>query len=64
MKPEPRKEQVQGEGRGPMSTPGKLAKYRDAVELRSDDHRVLTSHVQGGDGQWREVMTAHYRRAK
>ncbi len=43
---------------------GKLAQYRDAIELKSDDHRVLTSRVLGDDGQWRLFMTAHYRRRK
>lgn len=47
-----------------FSTPGKVSKYRDAIELRSDDHRVLTSHMLGDDGQWREIMTVHYRRTK
>lgn len=41
---------------------GTLARYRDVIEVRSDDHRVLTSHVLGDDGAWRPFMTAHYRR--
>ena len=45
-----------------MSGDGKLAKYRDVIEPKSDDHRVLTSHVQGEDGSWQSFMTAHYRR--
>jgi len=43
---------------------GKLAKYRDVIEFKSDDHRVLTSHVLSDDGAWHEFMTAHYRRKK
>jgi hypothetical protein len=43
---------------------GKLAKYKDAIELRTPDHRVLTSHVLGDDGKWQSFMTAHYRRTK
>ncbi len=43
---------------------GKMAKYRDVIELESDDHRVLTSHALGEDGKWRQFMTAHYRRQK
>jgi hypothetical protein len=41
---------------------GKLAKYRDVIEFKSDNHRVLTSHVLGDDGKWNQFMTAHYRR--
>jgi hypothetical protein len=53
------------ETEGPsMSGDGKLAKYRDAIELRSHDHRVLTSHMLGEDGKWHLVMTADYRRKK
>jgi len=53
---------------GPQFTPegnlveGKLAKYRDVIEFKSDDHRVLTSHVLGEDGKWNQFMEAHYRR--
>lgn len=43
---------------------GKMAKYKDAIEFKSDDHRVLTSHMLGDDGQWHGFMTAHYRRVK
>src|SRR5262245_35595225 len=49
----------------PGSTPeGKTAKYKDVIEFRGDDHRVLTSHVLGEDGKWHHFMTAHYRRTK
>ncbi|HSO74253.1 MAG TPA: DUF1579 domain-containing protein [Blastocatellia bacterium] len=53
---------------GPQFTPegkivdGKSAKYRDVIEFKSDNHRVLTSHVLGEDGKWNQFMTAHYRR--
>jgi hypothetical protein len=43
---------------------GKLTKYKDAIELKSDDHRVLTSRALGDDGEWREFMKASYRRKK
>jgi hypothetical protein len=45
-------------------TSGKMAKYRDVIEFKSDDHRVLTSHMLGDDGEWHEFMTAHYRRRR
>ena len=51
------------EAEGPdMADPQRLMKYRDVMELVSDDHRVLSSHALGPDGTWRQFMTAHYRR--
>ena len=41
---------------------GKMSKYKDVIEFVSDDHRTLTSHMQGDDGTWTKFMTAHYRR--
>ena len=45
-----------------MSGDGTMGKYRDAIELVSDDHRIMTSEFQGEDGNWQKFMTAHYRR--
>jgi hypothetical protein len=47
-----------------MAGDGTLARYRDVIEVRSDDHRVLTSHVLGDGRTWRPFMTAHYRRRR
>ena len=53
------------EAEGPnMMEPGKTAKYRDATEFKSKDHRVMTSSVQGPDGKWTVFMTANYTRKK
>ena len=41
---------------------GKMARYRDVIEIVGSDHRTLTSHQLGDDGKWRQFMTAHYRR--
>jgi hypothetical protein len=50
---------------GPSFTdPNKAAKYQDAIEIVSPDHRVLTSRFLDDDGQWHQFMTAHYRRKK
>lgn len=43
---------------------GKMAKYKDTIELKSDDHRVLSSYTLGADGKWFGFMTSHYRRKK
>jgi hypothetical protein len=47
-----------------FSGDGTMSKYRDAIEFKSDDYRVLTAQVLGDDGQWQGFMTAHYRRRK
>ncbi len=54
------------ESDGPdFNVEGKLAKYRDVIEFKSDDHRTLTSHLLGDDGKWSApFMTVHYRRRK
>lgn len=43
---------------------GKMAKYRDLIELKSDDHRVMTSQALRDNGEWYAFMTSHYRRKK
>lgn len=43
---------------------GTLAKYQDIIEIKSDDHRVMTSQVQGADGKWTQFLTANYYRRK
>ncbi len=47
-----------------MAGDGKMAQYRDVIEFRSNDHRVLTSHMLGDDGKWQQFMTANYRRTR
>ena len=43
---------------------GKMARYRDVIELKSDDHRTLTARMLGEHGQWHELMTTRYRRTR
>lgn len=40
------------------------AKFREVTEFKSPDHRVFTSSVLGGDGQWKTVVTIHFRRVR
>lgn len=47
-----------------MVTKGEMAAYKDVVELRGDDQRILTSYRLEDDGRWTEVMYADYRRVK
>jgi hypothetical protein len=48
---------------GPVMTgENKVGKYKDIIEFKSNDHRVLTSHMLGDDGQWHHFMTAYYQR--
>ena len=47
-----------------MTGDRKMAKYRDAIAFKSDDHRVMTSQVLGDDGQWNHFMTANYWRTR
>lgn len=50
---------------GPSFTAeGKMTKYKDGIEIKSDDHRVLSSQALGDDGKWHGFMTANYRRRK
>ena len=47
-----------------MAGDGKMSRYQDIIEIKSDDHRVLYSQVLGDDGKWNRFMTAHYRKKK
>ena len=41
---------------GPSFTAeGKMAKYKDIIEFKSNDHRMLTSRTLGDDGKWTTV---------
>ena len=51
--------------KGPhMAAEGKMAQYKDIIEFTSENHRLLTSHMLGEDGEWHEFMRADYRRVK
>jgi Protein of unknown function (DUF1579) len=53
------------ETEGPsFSGDGTTAKYIDTIEWKSADHRMLTSSYQEATGNYRQFMTAHYRRTR
>lgn len=43
-----------------MTGAGKMAQNKDVIEFKSDNHRVLISHMLGDDRQWQQFMTANY----
>jgi hypothetical protein len=45
-----------------MAAEGKTARYKDIIEFKNDDHRLLSSEMLGDDGEWHRFMTATYRR--
>lgn len=45
-----------------MSGDGSMLPYRDVIEVKSDDQRILRGLVKEDDGSWREFMVTHYRR--
>ncbi|MES2638674.1 MAG: DUF1579 domain-containing protein [Myxococcota bacterium] len=42
---------------------GTLARYRDEIEIVSDNERVLRASYENADGTWTHFMTTRYRRA-
>lgn len=52
------------ESEGPdFEIPGKMAMYRDVIELINDDQRTLSAYLLEEDGSWRKFMTTQYRRS-
>lgn len=47
-----------------MTSEGKIGKYKDVIEFKSDEHRVMTSHFLSDDGQWHHFMTVNYQRKR
>jgi hypothetical protein len=47
-----------------MAEPGKLTKYRDVIEFKSTNHRVVTSSVLQPDGTWRAFGSVEAKRVE
>lgn len=46
------------ETEGPSCTKeGEMARYKEAIEIKSDQERVFTSSCLGDDGQWHQFMS-------
>lgn len=41
---------------------GKRVRFREVIEVKDKEHKVLTTSMQGDDGQWAVVQTINYRR--
>lgn len=53
------------ESDGPsFGDPKVMTRYRDAIEVKSADHRVFTASVKQPDGTWMTFMTAEYKRVE
>lgn len=44
--------------------PTKTAKFRDIIEVKGNDHLVMTSAVELEPGKWTKFMTMNFRRAQ
>jgi len=52
---------LETEGPCPLR-PRKLTRFKDVVEIKSNDHRVFRTSVEGEDGKWTQPITINYRR--
>lgn len=50
--------------RGPGMDGKTIIPYRDVHEFQDDDHRTLTSFMQGEDGSWTQIMSVPYLRRR
>jgi len=52
---------LETEGPCPMA-PEKHSRFREVIELKDKDHKVLTMSIQGADGGWVTMVTCNSRR--
>lgn len=51
-------------GEMPHPFDGRLAKVREVIEIKSPDQKVVTTALQGDDGNWLTLVTVDARRKK
>ena len=62
---EPDGERLRLETEGPSyEDDGTITRHVDVIEMIGEDERILRSTYLAADGEWREVMTTHYRRER
>ena len=50
---------------GPNPTnPGETSQYKETIEVKSKDHKVFSSSIQGSDGKWFTFVTIDCKRKK
>ena len=54
---------LESEGPCPMQG-GKICKFKEVLVLKDKDHKTFTSHIQGEDGKWTEMMSSTAKRKK
>ena len=54
---------LEAEGPCPMQG-GKICKFKDIIEMKSKDHKVVTNQIMGEDGKWVTMATSDAKRVK
>lgn len=54
---------LESEGPCPMQG-GKICKFKEVIAIKDKDTKTFTSHIQGDDGNWMEMMSATSTRKK
>ncbi|MCW1886818.1 DUF1579 domain-containing protein [Luteolibacter flavescens] len=53
------------ESRGPCPMQGgKICNFKEVIVVKDKDTKTFTSHIQGEDGEWTEIMSASSKRKK
>lgn len=47
-----------------MTNPEQMTSYKDITEWKSNDHRAFRSVMLGDNGEWKELVSMDFRRAK